>query len=439
MNRPLQSHNGIRGSVLIVVLIVCLGLVSMTLVLGHSMLMAYRGSDNEVAGRQADLAIEGAAQYAQTLLSNVDQPGAMPDPDNYQAEAVPLGDATFWFIGEPAPSDPPNTPVFGLADEASKLNLNTASATMLEGLPGMTQDLAQAIVSWRASGTNSLSSAGASAATLKNAPFESIEELAQVNGGTDLDILYGTDTNFNHVQDANEAASGPTGFVPGLLEYVTVFSREPNTLSDGTKRINVTQTSSALTQLLNTTFGAPRGRQISRKLSTGAPPHSVLEFYIKSGMTSDEFAQISPKLTMSAGSFSYGLINVNTASETVLQCIPGITQGTAQQIVTTRTGQDPPPTNLAWVATILGPAASAQAGPFLTAETFQISADVAAVGHHGRGYRRTRFVIDSSNGAPQIIYRQNLAYLGWALGAAARQTLAQAGNFPSSSPRKETP
>ena len=41
-----------RGSVLIVVLVVCLGLVSMTLVFSHAMLLAYRGADNELAGRQ---------------------------------------------------------------------------------------------------------------------------------------------------------------------------------------------------------------------------------------------------------------------------------------------------------------------------------------------------------------------------------------------------
>ncbi len=48
------------GSVLVVVLVVCLGLVSLALVLGHSMLMAYRGADNELAGRQADAATLGA-------------------------------------------------------------------------------------------------------------------------------------------------------------------------------------------------------------------------------------------------------------------------------------------------------------------------------------------------------------------------------------------
>ena len=52
-----------RASVLIVVLWASLGLVSVALLFGHSMLMAYRGADNDVAGRQADQAIEGAVRY----------------------------------------------------------------------------------------------------------------------------------------------------------------------------------------------------------------------------------------------------------------------------------------------------------------------------------------------------------------------------------------
>ena len=133
-NAECGMKTGAGGSVLIVVLVVCLGLVSLTLVLGHTMLLAYRGSDNELAGRQADMAIEGAAQYAEAIMSNVEEPGEMPDPENYQAQGVPLGDATFWFIGEPDQTATSNFPTFGLVDEASKLNLNTATLAMLENL-----------------------------------------------------------------------------------------------------------------------------------------------------------------------------------------------------------------------------------------------------------------------------------------------------------------
>jgi hypothetical protein len=63
---------------------------------------------------------------------------------------------------------------------------------------------------------------------------------------------------------------------------------------------------------------------------------------------------------------------------------------------------------------------------YLTGQSYQVSADVAAVGRHGRGYRRERVVIDTSDAdkGAQIIYRRNLAPLGWALGRDVRQTLA---------------
>ncbi|MBI2949724.1 MAG: hypothetical protein HYY23_18995, partial [Verrucomicrobia bacterium] len=57
---------------------------------------------------------------------------------------------------------------------------------------------------------------------------------------------------------------------------------------------------------------------------------------------------------------------------------------------------------------------------------YQFTADIAAVGHHGRGYRRTAFVFDVSEGAPKILYRRDLGRLGWALGPLVRQELAQA-------------
>jgi hypothetical protein len=265
---------------------------------------------------------------------------------------------------------------------------------------------------------------------VKNAAFESVEELAQVNGGTDLTILYGSDTNLNHVLDPDEEAAGATSFSPGLLEYLTVFSRQPNTTSTGTKRINVTQPSGALTRLLSSALGSTRGGQIAATMRRAGPVHSVLEFYNKSGMNPTEFAEVSGSLAMSGSAYSAGLINVNTASETVLECVPGITTSTAQQIVSTRQAQTEPITNLSWVAPLLGKAASAQAGPYLTAETYQVSADIAAVGAHGRGYRRTLFVIDNSTGTPEIVYRRNLSGLGWALGSQERQALAKAEGTP---------
>lgn len=451
-----------RGSVLIIVMVVCIGLVSVALVFSHAMEMAYRGSESDLAGRQANRAIDGAVQYAEYLMtvsgttvsgsaasssgtsstsssstsgtsaSNISG-NLLPDPTTYQAEGVPVGDAMFWFIGEPtANTSSNNVPAFGLVDEASKINLNTASATMLQNLPNMTQSLAAAIVAWRtSSGTSSSSSTSSTSggsSTVKGGPFESIYELAQIvqNDGDDPSILYGNDTNMNHVLDASEGQGGQ--FQPGLYEYVTVYSREPNTLSDGTKRIDITAPSQELRTLITTTFGDQRGRAITRAMDPGGPIKSVLEFAVRAQLTSDELDKIGPKLTMGTGTYKQGLINVNTASAAVLACVPGITSDKASSIVSARAGQSTPYTNLFFLIAILGRDACIQAGPYLTTNSFQVTADVAAVGENGRGYRRTLFVIDGSNGTPQVVYRRNMDGLGWALGPDAITNAQQQNN-----------
>jgi hypothetical protein len=61
-------------------------------------------------------------------------------------------------------------------------------------------------------------------------------------------------------------------------------------------------------------------------------------------------------------------------------------------------------------------------GDYVTTRSFQFTADIAAVGPFGRGYRRVKFVFDTSDGTPKIIYRQDLSRLGWALGEKVRET-----------------
>jgi hypothetical protein len=64
-----------------------------------------------------------------------------------------------------------------------------------------------------------------------------------------------------------------------------------------------------------------------------------------------------------------------------------------------------------------------QAAPYITVHSYQFTADIAAVGHFGRGYQRVKFIFDTSEGTPKIRYRQDLSHLGWALGRDTRQLL----------------
>ncbi len=432
-------HNpAVRGSVLIVVLWASVGLVSIALLLGHSMMMSHRGADNDLAGRQADQAIEGAVRYAESLLVSPTTPGVLPDVTSYQGEAVAVGEAQFWFFGTPADTTAGTKGEYGLIDEASRLNLNTATLAMLKLLPGMTDDFAQAIIDWRTPGA-STSAAGSVYAqkkppySAKGAPFESIEELALVDGAT-REMLFGEDANLNGALDPNEDDGGKNlpadnsdgKLDAGILAYVTVFSREPNKQSDGTARINISQPgpNDALEKLLTDKLGASRAAEIQARLGPGGAVRSTLELYVRSGMKADEFGKIVDALTTKTGDYLTGLINANTAGAAVLACVPGIGTDKAATLITARQSHTTKDTNIAWVADALGAQGSAQAGPYLTGQSWQAGADVAAVGRNGRGYRRTKFVIDTSTGTPRIIYRRNLAPLGWALGSNVRQSFA---------------
>ena len=438
-----------RGSVLIIVLWVAFGLVSIALYFAHSMIFELRASDNRQAGLEAEQAIAGAARYASDLLANLEVPGRLPDVQTYQRANVPVGDATFWFLGRSDSHGAPDLPFFSVADEASKLNLNTTGPEMLALLPRMTPDLAAAIQDWRDADSD-VSAGGAEDETYarrnpaykcKNGPFESVDELRLVFG-MDLEILYGEDTNQNGVLDPNENdgdRSPPNDnrngrLDPGLAEYVTVYSREPNTRTNGTPRINVSggqaQVQLRLESLLQEKFGADRASQILQQLGPIQGSRSLLEFFIRSRMTVEDFARIEGDITVSNGQSLEGLINVNTASAAALACIPGIGVEKAESLVAYRQANPNQLTSLAWVAEALGQEGANQAGPFLTSRSHQFTVDIAALGHQGRGYRRVRFVFDISDGTPKIFHRQDLTHLGWALGKEVLQTGLLARTMP---------
>lgn len=485
VKQPRTRRTGLSdGSVLVIVLWIALGLVTLTLYFAHSMSFELRAADNRVAAAAAEQAIAGAVCYVSNLLATAQAQGLQPDALLYANEAIPVGDATFWLLGR---SDAQQSvlanqeqPYFGLIDEAAKLDLNTATMEMLELLPLMTPFLAAAIVDWRDS--NSEPEAGGAedeiyqrltpAYRCKNAPFETVEELRWVYG-LDLSYLFGEDANLNGILDLNEN-NGDQSFPldnrdgrldSGLLEYVTVYSKQPTVRTNGSPRVNLSGegASEELASLLSEKFDADKANEILRQLggtgSTGASggggsqagggrggggqgagqggtgeptggagiqAGSLLELYLNSGMTPTDFAAIEADLTV--GTNAVGLVNVNTASQAVLTCIPGIGIEYAAALLAYRQNNRATlaanPT-LTWVADVLNQTNAVEAGPYLSGRSYQFTADVAAVGHHGRGYRRVKFVFDLSDGTPRVVFRQDLTHLGWALGRNVRQHLQQ--------------
>ena len=448
--RPIH-RSAQRASTLIIVLWVAMGLVALGLYFGQSSALNLRATDQRAAAIEAEQAIQGAARYAAFVLTNLDTPGLLPQfaiasRFPVRSENVRVGNAAFWFLGRDvdrlsATLGRNLQPRFGLVDEASKLNLNTATLEMLELLPRMTPQLAAAIIDWRDE-NEEVSTDGAEDETYqrlnppyrcKNAPFESIEELRLVYGMT-MDILAGEDANRNGILDPNEDDYDTTPpldnrdgrFDPGIWEYVTVHSRESVTTTNGTARIPVSpQGRQQLTSLLREKFGNPRANQILGRLGNQNPP-GLLNFFVQSGMTVDEFVEIEDAITAGDGQTPQeGLVNVNTAPEAVLVCIPGIGTDMASQLISYRQSNPTRRNSVAWVADILGNQRSQQAGRYLTGRSTVYSADICAVGHLGRGYRRCRFILDTSEGGLRIVQRTDLSHLGWALGSQAWQQQQQ--------------
>ena len=154
---------------------------------------------------------------------------------------------------------------FGLSDESGKLNLNAIAsmeldeiqeATLLMYLPGMTEEIADAILDFidedetiRLYGAESEYYEGLSPPySSKNGPLDSIDELLLVRGVTP-ELLYGEDANRNGLLDQaeNDGPASPPfddadGYLmPGWHSFLTIHSRESNSRADGSKKIHINQ------------------------------------------------------------------------------------------------------------------------------------------------------------------------------------------------------
>ncbi|MBT3595092.1 MAG: hypothetical protein HN505_03890 [Verrucomicrobia bacterium] len=383
-----------RGSVLIIVMWVALGLVSVTLYFAHSMYFEFKAAENDYEGYQAQQAIDGALRYATYLLANLEEPGTLPEIDTYVAERGLIGEATYWYIGRGQESNFAINPVFSLVDEGSKLNLNLATQEMLEYLPNMTPDFAAAIVDWRDE-DEEVSENGAEADVyarmnpsrqIKNALFDTVDELMLVYGADPL-LVYGEDANYNGILDPNENdgdasppsdnANGTLDF--GLIEYVTVYGKVPE--EDEEQQ--------------------DQGDQVGGDQNN------------QNGNADSDSDEESLK------------VNVNTASETVLSVLPGMDASKAQQLVSYRNTQGLLGADTEWVNEALDEGDLTEAQEYFTGVSYQYTIDVAAVGKNGRGFRRTQFVVDTTGEEPVVIFRKDLDRQGWALGQNLREELKQ--------------
>ncbi|HYG76472.1 MAG TPA: type II secretion system protein GspK [Planctomycetota bacterium] len=426
-----------RGSVLILAMGITVVLAGMVLVFTRQMRVEALASGNLVSSLQSDAVIRGAALYVSNRLEN-NQSRSTLDSE-IQSEFVPVGEGSFWLLRPDAEDE--HRYGFGVIDESSKLNINTATFDMLIRLPNMSAELAASIIDWRDEDDTVSEGGGAESEHYllqpdpyycKNAPFETLEELKLVKGATP-EILFGVDYNHNGVVDQNESGettglSGLNGQAAcGIWKYLTVNSIEPNLTSTGEPRLFVgeldNRTVDSLARLFGTSVPADRITEITTRLRGQPPPLNILDFYKKSGMTVAEFKLVADKITTDRAPVLQGRINVNTAPREVLRCLPGLEDADADALIAKRSSNGPDLDTIAWVADALPAEKLNQIGSAITTRSYQYSADILAASGSGRGFKRVRYVYDLRTTPIKVVYRKDLSHLGWPLDEGIREML----------------
>lgn len=242
-----------------------------------------------------------------------------------------------------------------VVDEASKLNINTATKEQLLGLLGMTEDIADAIIDWRDS-NDTPGSTGVESGyyenlpfgyRIRNGPFRTIRELLLVKGFTE-ELFYGEDTNLNGGLDYNERdgdASPPSDngddvLDKGWIEYLTCYSYDTNKDAGGNTRVNInsadqSQLESSLgisrtqARWIVENRGSRRYESIADLINQNSPQQSSGSGGRRNDPNATEpvdmqtFYQIADKITASDSEKVQGRVNINTASDIVLAALLG--------------------------------------------------------------------------------------------------------------------
>ena len=275
--------------------------------------------------------------------------------------------------------------IYGISDEESRLNVNTAEADALQKISGIGVEAASAIRGWRGQGNTVVETeyylSQRPPCKPRGGPFQTIRELLMVRG-VSSDLLLGQDAHQNGLLDAmDDGNGGSTKFQSsistsdlGWAGALTVDSAVKNVNAAGESRVNVQSADESalsavhgitreiardivayrgqhqlqsivdlldVTPPQNNNNNGNRNSQGSRNRQNGnsnnnSAPDAGSGSSGQKVISSDLFAEIADDVTVASDETISGVVNVNTASAEVLVCLPGIDRELAQAIISYR-------------------------------------------------------------------------------------------------------
>lgn len=341
-------------------------------------------------------------------------------------------------------------PQFGIADEASRININVAPEDVLTKLPGMTTEVARSIQDWRDADDDVREEGGESEyySTLtpsyqaRNGPFETLHELLFVKGVTE-ELFYGEDTNLNGILDPNENdgdRSPPNDNSDGELNrgffhWCTVWSYDLNVTLEGNERVDLNADSvetmrtefagvfddndlavivarrqrqpfasiGELLQLTNAEAVAAGGRR-------RGPPDPTL---LLRPITREKLMKVADKMTIGDEKRIPGRINILTAPKEVLAGLPGMNDSRADAVINLR-GGDAEFRSIAEILSLneIPDETFVALAPWITVRSFQFRVDSVGRSADRPVFRRYWGVYDRAPETPRYVYLKEISSHG---------------------------
>ena len=216
-----------------------------------------------------------------------------------------------------------------ITDEGTKININTADASVIQGLLTLMgyedmeiteQPLAEAIEQGR--------------------PYRTVRDLARVEGMTP-DLLYGQQAagDPNAVGGAGSDIETQQG-VSGLVDLVTVYSIDKNTDASGNQRVNINNADGQeLTQIQGNNnqpvFSDGEKDALVQQREFG----SIGDLIDATAVTEQVFNNIQDRISVESDEEDEDIVNINTADAERLQTLDGIDEGIANRIIDHRNSE----------------------------------------------------------------------------------------------------
>jgi DNA uptake protein ComE-like DNA-binding protein len=342
---------------------------------------------------------------------------------------------------------------YGVSDEESRLNVNTASIEELRKLYEMTPELAAAVYDWH--DQNSQASPGGAEAEYysglrrpylpRDGNIQTAREMLLIRGVT-RELLLGEDANQNGLLDPEEddgAVTDPPDNRDGVLDhgwagYLCFESTTQNINAAGEDKVDVQTASETeltaipgftpeiakaiiahrdqnrlenIADLMDVAAANPQGQR-------GAPPGQPGNAPRPGGgggsgpkvIDEDLFLKVADVVKTSPETARRGLINLNTASFPVLMCVPGMTEELGHAIISYRSSAGFFP-NIGYLLRVPGMERETfkRLAPKVTvrSENFRIVSE-GVVPSSGARRRIEMIVRLTSRGIDTISYRENL-------------------------------